>query len=668
MVGQTLILGARTSPLSRAQVVEALPVLQRALPDATWETRFLSSIGDRDLKTPLESSEVPADFFTRDLDERLLSGEFDLCVHSAKDLPSPLPAGLVVAALRPALDIRDALVFREGFGPDRPPRVVGTSSVARRAHLLKLFPGAEMKSIRGTIQGRLSQLDAGEYDAVVIAACALDRLGLAGRIGSYLPFDPAPQQSRLAFVVRADDARLIEALKPLDVRRTAGLVALVGCPADEALLPRRARTYLEKADIIVHDRLVPNRVLEDYAGKLVNVGKTGGDVSIAQSEIHRRLLAEAEAGKLVVRLHGGDPGIFGHLGETLDFLSAWNIRFDIVPAVTSAQAAAARARAALTHRDGGRSIILMSGHSSKPGNPALVTGPEHGNMAIYMGAANRAEMGQRLLNAGWPADTPVQVCQNLGYDQESVDCMTLADLPAASVVTPAVMLVGTRPVPGIGHTLFTGTDPDLFLRHGPLIHWPFIRLENTPLVERAAWLREHFSEWDGVIFPSRFAVASFLEALLETGDTRELHGRRLLAVGPATAEALRHAGLRADAAPRDFGGVASLARDIGSGFAGRYLYPCSDASPTADRVAGLKSAGIELRPHVFYRNLPVTHERLPGLPFSRVLFTSGSTVRAYFNAFPAERAAARTWLAVGPSTLAVLASMGLKGDMIHAEE
>jgi siroheme synthase len=361
-----------------------------------------------------------------------------------------------------------------------PPRVVGTSSVARRANLQRLFPGAEMKSIRGTIQGRLSQLDAGEYDAVVIAACALERLGLAGRIGSYLPFDPAPQQSRLAFVVRADDARLREALKPLDVRRTAGLVALVGCPADEALLPRRARTYLDKADIIVHDRLVPNRVLEDYAGKLVNVGKTGGDVSIAQSEIHRRLLAEAEAGKLVVRLHGGDPGIFGHLGETLDFLSAWNIRFDIVPAVTSAQAAAARARAALTHRDGGRSIILMSGHSSKPGNPALVTGPEHGNMAIYMGAANRAEMAQRLLNAGWPADTPVQVCQNLGYDQESVDCMTLADLPAASVATPAVMLVGTRPVPGIGHTLFTGTDPDLFLRHGPLIHWPFIHLENTP--------------------------------------------------------------------------------------------------------------------------------------------------------------------------------------------
>jgi uroporphyrinogen III methyltransferase/synthase len=667
VVAAHLIVATRQSPLARAQTEEALAVLRPLLPaDTTLEVRPLTTPGDRDLQTPLTDPAVPDDFFTQDLDRALLEGRADLAVHSAKDLPRQPVPGLQVAALLPARDIREALVVRSGLTPSAV-RTVGTSSPRRETELRKLYPEARPVPLRGTIQQRLARLDAGDYDAVIMAACALDRLGLAHRITEYLPFEPVPQQGRLAIVVRADRPDLLAALRPLDVRRTAGLVALVGCSADPALQSHRAETYLRHADVVFHDRLVPGELLQQVRGKAVAVGKAGGGPSTPQLDIHRQLLQEAEQGKLVVRLHGGDPGIYGHMGEEIEFLTAWNIRCDVVPALSAAQVAAAHARAPLTHRGAGHRVTLVT---AKPGQghgheEAPLPGPAIGNLAVYMGVRSAAQVAEKLATAGWPATAPIVVGERLGYPDERIRYTSAGELATLALETPAVFLVGMRSFPSQQFTLFTGTDPDHFLRYGPLLHWPLIRLESRPLAERQQHLKDLLPGVRGLLFPSRFAVQSFLEALLQDGDVRALHGKLVLAVGPATEQELRQHGVRADGAADNLGGVQALAGRLTPEFTGRFLYPCSDASPQPDRITSLRAHGIELVPSVFYQNREAPPRDLPRLPFNRVLFTSTSTVHAYFRHYPQERTAARAWLAVGPSTLKALQEMNLEAEILQ---
>ncbi len=663
--GATLTIATRQSPLALAQVEEVRPLLLGILPPhTTLVIQPVATPGDRDLHTPLTDPAVPQDFFTRDLDQALRENRADLAVHSAKDLPQPLAPDLTVAALLPARDIREALVVRKGLA-ESAVRSIGTSSPRREAELRKLMPQAVLKPLRGTINQRLAQLDAGAYDALVMAACALERLGLAERITSYLPFEPVPQQGRLALVVRSDRHDLLQALRSLDVRRHAGLVALVGCPADATLLARRAVTYLREADVILHDRLIPDEVLTGLKARLIPVGKTGGGPSTPQFDIHRTLLHEAEKGHLVVRLHGGDPGIYGHLGEEAQFLTDWNLRCDVVPAVTAAQISAARARAPLTHRGSGHRVTLVT---AKPGagfEDVPMPGPEVGNLAVYMGVHSAERLVANLRAAGWPDSTPVVIGERLGYADEQIRQVTVAELPGLAIDTPAVFLAGVRTFPSQQFTLFTGTDPDHFLRHGPLLHWPMIELVSRPLEERRARLAATLPACDGLLFPSRFAVQSFMETLLAGGDARNLSGKKLLAVGPATEKELLHFGLRADGAADNLGGVRALALKLGQTFAGRYLYPSSDASPHAERVDSLREHGIELAPVVFYENRETAPHELPRLAFDRVLFTSTTTVQAYFRRYPLERERKRTWLAVGPSTLKALQELGLEADSLR---
>ena len=664
---KTLNLATRGSQLALVQVEEALPVLKRCLPEFSFEVLLCGTPGDRDLDIPLSHQEVPDDFFTRDLDQAILEGKADLAVHSAKDLPADMPEGLTVAALLPAQDIRDAIVFRSGWEAGKPPRTIGTSSPRRADYIRDLYPEAEARPIRGAIPSRMDQLDRGDFDALIVAACALHRLGLAERIGEYLPYDPAPQQGRLAIVTRTEREDLRAALRAIDIRRHAGLVAIVGCSADAALLSERARTYLKEADIVFHDRLLPESVLLEIADKAVPSGKAGGEKSVPQSEIHRALLGAAEKGKLAVRLKGGDPGVFGHLAEELQFLNDWSIRTDVVPAVTAAQISAARAHAPLTDRKSSRGFSAISATPSRHAVEDRFPGPEAGHLAIYMPVKELKQVAARLAATGWPPDTPITVGERLGYKDEALHQATLATMPDLKLERPAIVLVGVQSFAPRNTALFVGTEPGHFLKYGPLIHWPLIELADRPLAERAEFIRSKLHSLDGVLLPGRHAVRSLLDALMVVGDTRLLAGKKVLAVGPATADELAHHGLKADLAAKSLGGVRALVRDLDDSFRGRYLYPCSDAAPQDQRKALFGEFGIELVPQIFYTNCPAPFKELPRLPFARVLFTSSSTVQVYFDSYPGELSAARTWIAVGPSTLEALQGRGLEAELLEPE-
>ncbi len=220
-------LGARGSRLSRIQIEETLRFVKHLLPAAGFETITMDTPGDRDRATPLP--EVRAeDFFTRDLDRALLEGRIDLAAHSAKDLPPTIPDGIVVAAVLPCVAPWECLVARDGMTLDALPEgaVVGTSSARRREWLLGKRPDLVAREIRGNVHDRVAQLDAGEFDALILAAAGLVRLGLAERISQVFDlgdFQPPAGQGSLALTVRAEDHALRDALAPLDLGSRRGL-------------------------------------------------------------------------------------------------------------------------------------------------------------------------------------------------------------------------------------------------------------------------------------------------------------------------------------------------------------------------------------------------------------------------------------------------------------
>ena len=159
---------------------------------------WVETTGDKDKKTSLRTLDKKSDFFTKELDELLLRGDIDCAIHSAKDLPDPLPSGLVLAALTKGLDPRDSLVFKE---PLKEGATVATSS-ARREEIIRAWrPDIKCVDVRGTIEERLAK----EVDGVVIAEAALIRLGLTHLQRIFLPGDTAPLQGRLAIVVHQDN-------------------------------------------------------------------------------------------------------------------------------------------------------------------------------------------------------------------------------------------------------------------------------------------------------------------------------------------------------------------------------------------------------------------------------------------------------------------------------
>lgn len=170
---------------------------------------WVETTGDLDRKTSLRSLQKN-DFFTRELDELLLLGKIDAVIHSAKDLPDPLPEGIVIAALTSGVDPRDSLVLRDGesLAKLRPGAVIATSSERREEAVRQLKKDAVFIDLRGTIGERLALLETGIADGVVVAEAALIRLGLTHLNRVFLPGDTTPHQGRLAVVVRKHDKKI----------------------------------------------------------------------------------------------------------------------------------------------------------------------------------------------------------------------------------------------------------------------------------------------------------------------------------------------------------------------------------------------------------------------------------------------------------------------------
>lgn len=218
-------LATRASALALAQTELARTALQAVHPDLRVDLLEVRTEGDLLQDVSLESVEGRG-FFTDALERALLAGSADLAVHSLKDLPVEIPPGLAVAAVLEREDPRDVLVSPHGGLSDLPPSArVGTDSSRRRSQLALLRPDLDFRPVRGNVPTRLRKLDAGEYDALVLAAAGLRRLGLLERLGH--PLDPAeclPAPGQGAIALEAAGGEWADLAGPASHRPTQAAV------------------------------------------------------------------------------------------------------------------------------------------------------------------------------------------------------------------------------------------------------------------------------------------------------------------------------------------------------------------------------------------------------------------------------------------------------------
>jgi uroporphyrin-III C-methyltransferase len=229
-----------------------------------------------------------------------------------------------------------------------------------------------------------------------------------------------------------------------------GAVWLVGAgPGDPDLLTIKALKILQIADVVVHDGLVSDEILElaPANARRISVAKRKSRHSYSQDEINRMLVAFALEGLKVVRLKGGDPFIFGRGGEELEACRAAGVECQIVPGVTAALAASASALAPLTHRGSAQAVTFVTGHASNGAEPDLdwaSLAKANQTVVIYMGLSQAAPIAARLLEAGRAGSTPALIAENASRADERRVVTTLAGLAeaAASLSGPALLIVG----------------------------------------------------------------------------------------------------------------------------------------------------------------------------------------------------------------------------------
>ncbi len=230
---------------------------------------------------------------------------------------------------------------------------------------------------------------------------------------------------------------------------TTPSVFIVGAgPGSADLITLRGARALQRAQVVLHDALT-DPALRDLApgAEWIDVGKRGFCDSTAQARINALLVQQALTGRVVVRLKGGDPSVFGRLDEELEALAAAGVACEVVPGVTSAIAAAADLQRPLTRRGTGRSVALTTA-MTRTGE--LVAARSADTEVFYMAGRQLAALSRRLLGAGWDAHTPVAVVSRAGWADRNTSDHTVATLPGAVVLhggRPTVVVVGVGASP-----------------------------------------------------------------------------------------------------------------------------------------------------------------------------------------------------------------------------
>ena len=482
-------------------------------------------------------------------------------------------------------------------------------------------------------------------------------------------------------------------------------VFLIGAgPGDPGLITVRGRECLERSDVVLYDYLANHRLLE-YApsgAELIYAGKVGGAHNREQGQINDLIVAKAREGKVVARLKGGDPFVFGRGGEECEALVTAGIPFEIVPGVTAAIGAAAYAGIPLTHRDVTTSVAFVTGHEHPDKETTEIDWEKlslgSGTVVFYMGVRNLPQITANLMAHGRDPRTPVALVRWGTRPEQEVLAGTLADIAdkarKVSFKPPAITIVGevvrlretlrwfdNRPLSGRGILVTRAADQagefsTLLREQGAIVYeCPTIAIappDDTTGLDRAI---AALASFDWIILTSVNAVTHFFRRLAAAGlDSRALGRCRVAAVGPKTAAAIREHGIVPDLVPADY-----KAEGVVAAFREMELTGTRLLFPRADRArevipAELAKLGAEVVAPVAYRNvLPgsVPPEIVTALEQKRIhcaTFTASSTVRNLAELVGENRLLGLldgvAVAAIGPITAASCRELGLE---VHIE-
>lgn len=358
-----------------------------------------------------------------------------------------------------------------------------------------------------------------------------------------------------------------------------GKVYLIGAgPGDYKLLTLKGKECLEAADVIVYDRLAN----EDYLGlgkaecEYINVGKASSNHTMPQDEINELLARKAKEGKVVARLKGGDPYVFGRGGEEGEYLFERGIPFEVIPGITSAIGGLCYAGIPITHRECASSFHVITGHLKENSNDEInweALASLKGTLVFLMGISNLKKITENLLRAGKAKETPVGLVSWATRYNQSVVTGTLETIYAKAlegkVKPPTLIVVGE--VVNLREKLNFFEEKPLFGKQivvtrtrkqssqlvemirdlgGKAIEFPTIEIAPIKENEKLKSALENLKAYTYLVFTSPNAVEIFFEALEETSkDARALAHLKIAVIGEATRKALKQRGICADKMP-----------------------------------------------------------------------------------------------------------------------
>jgi len=451
-----------------------------------------------------------------------------------------------------------------------------------------------------------------------------------------------------------------------------GKVYLVGAgPGKADLITVRGLNILKEADVVIYDYLVDKSLLEytKKGAELICCDELGkkrysNGFLIHQEKINQLLTKKAKEGKKVVRLKNGDPSIFGRLSQELEILHKNKIDFEIVPGVTAASAASAFSGIPLTDRRFASSCVFVTGHEDPTKKKSLIDWKsiaKQATVVLYMAVENISFIVKKLIEEGMSKDTPIAIIQDVSLITQKTLITTLKDilkLKTVKVKPPAIIIIGKTVklekkfnwLKKSKKILFTGLSGERFFLKGTYFHLPLIKIEPIDDYREFDNHLKNISDYDWVIFTSRYGVEYFFKRLQFIGyDSRILKDVKIAAIGNSTKNRLLDFGIKADLVPKKESSEGLLREFKKIDLKGKKIFlPRSNLSDKG-LAKGLASYGAEVISSVAYKN--VMPRDLPDLPafvktsagihrslwrrwidlnfFNEIMFTSPSTVRNF---------------------------------------
>lgn len=453
-------------------------------------------------------------------------------------------------------------------------------------------------------------------------------------------------------------------------------VYLVGAgPGDVELITFKGYQLICQADVILHDHLIPSELLRlaKPTAEVISVGKFAGRHTMPQQQINKLLIEKARNNEVVVRLKGGDPFLFGRGGEEAEACVEAGVDFEVVPGVTSALAVPCYGGIPPTHRDCTSNVAIVTGHRKDEKDIEI---PKAGSVILLMSVANIHRIIDSLLKAGWPGKTKIAAIEKgTCYDQRVIQG-TLDDFlevtREAQLRTPAIFIVGRvvelrEKLDWFGRKpriLLPGTHPQKYKHLGIIVHRPLIKSVPLDDYTQADRVLKRLNAFDWIVFTSTNGVNFFFQRLNAISlDTRAVGPTKVSAIGKSTAEKLKTFGILADMQPKLESSIGLLEEFQKVSVKDKRILLVRPKVGSSMLLDGLADVGAIVETAVVYRNVDIEPEETDFSFIDQILFTSGSTIRAFLKRYGSVPAGIKVYC-LGQPTLTEAKKHSMQAELL----